>query len=328
MLGINNIAKTYVPSCEIVLQNKTQAQPSLISRMRDVYIRSMQTFSQHLFNNGWIITHFILGSLLTEPLASLASGLRPLFGMKLSLDKHGFYDAGSKKSLEKLAADLTQEIKVHPAGYFPPVPVLLLHSLAGSPDNFLSWADELEGAAKGRKVGHIITLQLPNEMDARMKLVRQAIADVTAIYNQVLGTQQAQVDLIGYSKGGYAAHMAAFTQDITYEEGIERRWHNIDQRNPAVRKVISVAAATWLCCQGQKELGNHDIYPLKGFTASQIATIHSCHDNIFDFVGTEDAISIPETPLSSSQVRLFKHGHQGMINCSEVCRVALSILAA
>ncbi|WP_068466891.1 esterase/lipase family protein [Candidatus Protochlamydia phocaeensis] len=306
--------------------------PSLIDRIYSLfdtcagyYKQAVQHASQYLFRKGWVISHYMVASLFGEPGASISSAVRRLFGWKSSWEEKGFYDAGDAKSLDKLSAALENDAQENDAGYCPPVPVLLFHGVHSSPDIWAPWLSELQEAEKRKDIGHVITLQLPNEMQARMEVVRRVLADIANRYQAAFPSMQPQVDLIGHSKGGYAAHLAAFASDEIYVNGIERRWHRIDEHNPLVRKVISIAAPTWLCCEGQVETENRDIYPLRGFTPDQLETIHHCHDNIVDFVAIEDAISVTDSPLPPAQVYRIKHGHLGII-CPVVCQLALSIL--
>lgn len=324
-------------ACQCTPSSRSHSQNSFPTRIRDAYIRAIQSFSQALFQKGWIISHYLVGSLCAEPVAALASGFRRTFGWKASWTKHGFYDAADPLDLKRLEVTLKAEVlagkQLHGANYRPPLPLLLFHGVHSSPDMWLPWTPELKKAKEEKKIGHLISLQLPDEMKARQAIVRKAIADISQIYQRVLdlpGNVHPQVNLMGHSKGGYAAHLAAYNTETVYDDaGVERRWHCIDQRNPLVRKVISVAAPTWLCCMHQKDEmhpHNHDIYPLSGFTPQQLETIRTHHADIYDIIAEEDTISPTSSPLPTAQVKMVKHGHIGVANCPQVCRLAISIL--
>lgn len=313
---------------------------SLFSRIRDGYIETIQNISQSLFKNNWVISHLLVGSLLGEPCAAHLSGIRRLFGWKASWEKHGFFDASDPSSLKKLETTLKAELvaaqKIHGPSYsYKPVPpVLLLHSLQATPAIWMPWNSELQKARDLKQIGHLITLQLPNEMQARQNLVRQTIEKISQVYRRALKLSDEspapQLDLIGHSRGGYSAHLAAFKTEVVYDQSkIQRRWHCIDERNPLVRKVVSLAAPTWLCCMNQtdeKHPTNNDIYPLSGFSQKQIETIHAHHRDIYDIIASEDTISVTSSPLPENQVKIVKHGHLGLTNCLDVCRLALSLL--
>lgn len=299
-----------------------------ISYIRDAYIKSIQSFAQFLFRKNWVISSFLVGSLFAEPYATIASGIRQhIFGWKASWKRHGFFDASSKQSLK----DLKQVLKKQGGDQ---TPVILFNGIYSSPTIFDSWSHELEKARDRKEIGHVITRELPNELKARQLVVRQTIEDVCKIYKKALKLSDitmAKVDLIGHSLGGYAAHLAAYQYETVYDEkGVERRWHP-QERNPLVRKVISIGAATWLCCDGQKDAfcpKNTDIYPLKGFDKEQLSLIEKSHANIHDIVATEDAISITYSPLPEKQVRYVKYGHLGCMRSLKVLRLVLSILRA
>lgn len=316
---------------------------SLFERISDAYHTAVQDFSQYLFRKGWIISSMIVPSLLGEPLESIQSAVRRIFGWKTTFEKHGFYDAADAGSLAKLRHTLNGDDPSKNQ-----VPVLLFHGVFSTPDIWMPWADELQKAQKDKKIGHVITLQLPNNLEERMKVVYKAIEDIAEIYRTTNNQQQAQVDIIGHSLGGYAGHLAAFNLDqieIKDDAKVERRCHSIDpaHRNPTVRKVVSVAAPTWLCCNGQRdettpcEPNQQDIYPWKvfteknierSFTPGQVETIQNCHQNIYDIVATQDAISAIISPLPKEQVFHVKHGHVGAATCTEVCKLAVSILSS
>ncbi len=316
-------------------------QPSLLERISDAYLGTVQDFSQYLFRKGWIVASLIVPSLFGEPCASIQSAVRRIFGWKTSWESHGFYNAADSNSLAKLRDTLKGQ---DPANN--QTPLLLLHGVFSTPDIWLPWADTLQQAEKDKKIGQVITLQLPNNIEERMQVVYKAIDAIAEIYREVNKLPAAQVDIIGHSLGGYAGHLAAFNPDqieIKEQTKVERRWHCIDpaQRNPKVRKVISVAAPTWLCCQGQRdettlcEPGHAEIYPWKvfsekniaqSFTPAQIATIQQHHHNIYDIIATQDAISATVSPLPKEQVFHVKHGHLGATTCPKVCQLAISIL--
>lgn len=326
------------------IKQNTQASSShsFVERISDVYQLAIQDFSQFLFRKGWVISSLMIPSIFGEPLETLKSAIRRIIGWKSTWDKNGFFDAADSKSLNKLIKTLEQDESLRNQ-----TPVLLFHGVFSTPDIWLPWADQLKKAKEKKKIGHIITLQLPNNLKERMKVVYKAIDNITQIYQKANGQKEVQVDLIGHSLGGYAGHLAAFLPEeieIEDEKKIERRWHSTESmhRNPKVRKVISIAAPTWLCCKGMHDETTickpekQDIYPWKAFTEKniekaftnpQINTIQKHHDNIYDIVATQDAISSTISPLPKNQVFHFKLGHLGVATNQKVCKKAISILS-
>jgi pimeloyl-ACP methyl ester carboxylesterase len=303
-------------------------------KLLDVYHRSIQDFSQLLFMKGWTKSSLLFPALFGEPYESLSAGLRDLFGWQSSLAKHGFFDAGDPKSLNGLKVTLQSQKDS------PLTPVLLFHGLFSTPAIFIPWASELEKAVKDKKIGYVITTQLPNNLDERMRTVRSITQKVNDIYKSVNGPQR--VNIIGHSLGGYAGHLLADVKnEIKDPLGVVRRWHG-SEPNDQVEKVISIAAPTWLCCQGQHDETTHvephkeDIYPWKvyttknvkkSYTSDQINTIQKVHKNIFDIIATQDAISPIVSPLPEKQIYYVKHRHLGAITSQKVCQLAISILA-
>lgn len=324
-LKANQLVHGNTHDCQMHITNEKM---SVLSRLRACYIRNIQAFSQYLFKKGWVIPHYLVGSLFAEPgtvAAASTSGLCRRVGLLPTWQKHGFFDAGNPESIKALIQTVKAQIAEKPGVKLPP-PVLLFHGVMSTPEVWLPWASTLTEAKNKGQIGQVITLQLTNEMSARMKEVRNAIAAVVEAY-KLAGHEDVNVDLIGHSKGGYAAHLAAFKKETIYDDAkIERRWHN-HERNPLVRKVISIGASTWLCCMGQKDDKGHDIYPEGKFTEAQRETIQRNHEDIVDIVPTEDAICVTESPLPFAQVYKVRHGHLGVLSCPDVCRLAVSILA-
>lgn len=313
---------------------------SFLENLLNVYNQALQDFRLYLYKKGWILSSNVIPSLFGEPLETFRCLFRRFKGWQPLWEKHGFYNAADPHSLKKLQESLrNNDPHIHET------PVLLFHGLYSSPDIWIPWAAELNEAKKNKKIGHVITLQLPNDFTERMKVVYQAIDDITTIYSD--HKKEVQVDIIGHSSGGYAGHLAAFHSDhieITDDNNVERRWHshNPAHRNKKVRKVISVAAPTWLCCRGQHDettpcnSSPEFIYPWKVFserdvekayTETQIKTIQNHHDNIYDIVATQDALSSNISPLHKSQVFNFKLGHLGVVACKHVCKKVISILS-
>lgn len=311
---------------------------SISERTSRAYNTAIQDFSQWLYRKGWVIGSFMSACLLGEPLETFKSAVRKVFGWKSDFEKKGFYDAGDPKSLKKLKADLKQ----NPSHA---VPVLGLHSLAASPSIFKPWAENLAKARDEKRIGHFITLQLPNDLSQRMEIVYRTIEKISKIYQKRTG--QRQVDLIGHSLGGYSAHLAAYLPEaleIKDKEGVVRRWHKVGNknRNPLVRKVVSIAAPTWLCCHGQKDKTSpkqkiEDIYPVKAtteksikkaYTRKQRKTIRKYHKNIFDVVGSYDAISPIISPLRKKQIITVPKGHNGIISSKKVGMEVIALLSA
>ncbi len=331
-------------SSEITISSNEATAPSIFERITDIYLTAVQDFSQFLFRNGWKTCALAIPSLFGELGESILSAVRRIFGWETTLTKcYGFYNAADPASLDCLLSTLKDD-----PGEKERIPVLLFHGLFSTPDIWMPWAMELEKAEKSKKIGPLITLQLPNDLQERMKVVYKAIDDVAEIYRQAGREQPFQVDLVGHSLGGYAGHLAAFLPDqitLKDEKGVRRRWHNVgpSSRNETVRKVVSVAGPTWLCCTGQHDETTvlpperEDIYPknvfttkkIEGsFTPDQIATIRSTHQGIYDIVGSYDAISSTVSPLPEEQVYQFKLGHVGLATDPRVCQIAISILAA
>jgi len=321
---------------------KDKKPSSLGMRITDAYQTAIQDFSQSLFRKGWVIPSLIIPAVFGEFGETFRSSVRRIAGWKNQWKDHGFFNAGDPESLNQLRTQLKNNDPVKNK-----TPVLLFHGLFSSPDMWLPWAKELQQAERQQKIGHVITLQLPNDIVERMIIVYKAIENVVSIYKEANPKNEIQVDLIGHSLGGYAAHLAAFRAEhisLIDENNVERRWHSrhSTHRNDHVRKVISVGAATWLCCYGQHdettvcEPGKEDIYPWKvfteksvdqSFTKDQIKVIRNHHADIYDFVGEHDGISSTVSPLPDNQVYTFRHGHLGLTTCPEVCKVAISILA-
>lgn len=340
MFNINPL--NYVHVCLTESSEDKKPILSLWARMTDLYQTAIQDFSQMLFRKGWTISSMIIPSLFGEFDEVVRSSARKIFGWKDSWEKHGFYDAGNPDSLNLLRVRLNGN---DPAK--DKTPVLLFHGLMSSPDTWLPWAGELQKAEKENKIGHVITLQLPSNLKKRMEIVYKIIDEVAGIYKEANGGKNVPVDLIGHSQGGYAAHLATVRPEyitLKDENGVERRWHSMDpaHRNENVRKVISLGASTWLCCQGQHDETTHcephkeDIYPWKvfseksvekSFSPAQLDAIRASHENIYDFIGTHDGISAIVSPLPENQVFMFRHAHKGIVSCPEVCKIAVRVLS-
>lgn len=315
--------------------------PQIGMRITDAYQEAIQDFSQTLFRKGWVIPSLIIPSIFGEIGETFRATVRRFIGWKEPWKTYGFFNAGDPVSLDQLCTSLKGNDPLKDKN-----PVLLFHGLFSSPDMWLPWADELKKASLQQKIGHVITLQLPNDMQQRMEMVFAAIDNVVRIYQEANLHKKVQVDLIGHSLGGYAAHLAAYRPEhvvIKDETQTERRWHSHhpDYRNDNVRKVISLGAATWLCCHGQHdetticEPGKEDIYPWKVFsnktvehsyTKKQLEVIRSHHEGIYDFIGVHDGISPIISPLPKQQVLTFRHGHLGLATCPEVCKAAIAVL--
>lgn len=306
-------------------------------RAHDSYQNSIKSLSQRLFQKGYFIPHYIVGSVFSEPLTTLIASINQLRGWRSTWQKHGFYEASDPESLKKLEADLRIMAATKP-GMKPAIPALFFHSLHATNSIWRAWSNELAQAQRSGDIGCVISLQLPNDMTKRVELANKAIDAITDIYKRVFKLRRQRIDLVGHSKGGYTAHLVAFSKQHIYDPepigkkssqktNVERRWHNIDARNPKVRKVVSVAAPTWLCCDGQRDGEHWDIYPKDGrFTEEQKRIIEKSHSEIYDIVATQDAISSTSSPLPSKQVFEFKLKHLGSVNDLEVCRKVVSIL--
>lgn len=301
---------------------------SFIERISDLFQRILQDFSFYLSKKGWKISSLILPAVLGEPIETMRSAARRIFGWKSSWERHGFYDAGNPKSLEKLVDKLKEE------GANKLSPVLLFHGIFSTPDIWMPWSDALQKSRDQGKIGHVVSLQLPDDLEKRMGVVDETINRLVKIYQH-----QSKINLVGHSLGGSAAHLAAFEASVIQDEnGMEKRWH-YHERNQHVGKVISIAAPTWLCCNGQKDettVGNQAIYPEKAFSGkkvegsysgAQIKAIRESHKDIYDIVGTQDGITATVSPLPPSQVCVFKLGHLGVATSKKVCEVAIGILS-
>ena len=306
---------------------KVDESSPLRDRITHAYQVALQDFSQSLFRKGWIVPSLVIPTIFGEFGETVRTCARRISGWKSTWEKYGFFNGSDPASLDQLR----QRLQEGDSSIYQN-PVLLFHGIYSSPDIWLPWADELYQAKQQRKIGHVITLQLPNDMEERMKVVYRAIEDVVRVYREVNPVLDVQVDLIGHSLGGYAAHLAKYQEDkivIRDEANVERRWHSHDpaHSNHHVRKVITVGAATWLCCHGQHDEtticdpAKEDIYPWKvfsdktiekSFTTEQLKVIRSIHHNIYDFVGVYDGISSVISPLPERQVFTFKHGHLGL----------------
>lgn len=327
--------------CRIELENSNR-NPTLLDRTSDTYQEIIQEFSQWLFRSGWTVSSLLVPSLFGEPIESAKSAFRRIFGWQSPWEKLGFFDVGNPNGLKRLKKTLKKSDSWNEG-----IPVLLFHGVFSTPDVWLPWGPTLQKAQVKNKIGHVIAIQLPNNLEERMRVVYDTINKIAKLY-QKKGIEQ--VDIIGHSKGGYAGHLAAFLPDsiqIKDASDVERRWHSIDpqDRNPLVRKVISIAAPTWLCCQGQtdettvRKSKNKDIYPEKIFTEKDIEAAYTTdqlktlqdsqlHKDIYDIVATQDAISATLSPLPLDRVFYAKHRHLGITTCPKICKLAISILAA
>jgi len=311
-------------------------EPSLCKRIADIYQSIIKSLSQWLFENGlayqfegfagkfFLYSHFTVGSFFSEPLTTLFSTItRITCSWNTVWEEHGFYDAGDSNSLERLETQLeseTNSVSIRP-------PLLLLHAVHDTPHAWLAWAPELEEAERKNEIGHVITLELPNEMEDQLRTANNAIEEITSIYRRVLKHPLPQVDLIGHSRGGYTGHLLAYNEITVTDNSIMRRWHKIDTQNPLVRKVVTLGSPTWLCCHGQKNEEGIGLYPEKGqFTEQQLGTIHGSHPNVFDIIGTQDAIAFERSGLPANQVFQVEHKHKGLLACPDVCKLAISIL--
>jgi pimeloyl-ACP methyl ester carboxylesterase len=326
-----------VPNQNLQSDQDSPLEPSLLTRIANAVNDIIRELSRWLYNKSveygegfvgtfFLYTHFTVGSLFSEPLATLSCSVnRLVYSWQTEWEKHGFYDAGSTESMQKLEEKLNAEASADPAAVVKP-PLILLHAFLDTPHNWLYWAPELEKAEAEKKIGHAITLQLPDAMEEQLPLVRKTIETITALYAKVFKKEDQQVDLWGHSRGGYTAHLAAFANvTLKDKEDVERRWHT-EERNPLVRKVVTLAAPGWLCCDGQKEGDHNDRYPRQDYTAEQLKTIAECHANVYDIIGTQDAISFEKSGLPAAQVFAVDHKHLGIVHCPDVCQLALSLL--
>lgn len=252
-----------------------------------------------LSQKGWSVAHYLVAALFGEPKSSMGCAIRKVMGWKRRWERYGFIDASDPTSWDHLRNRL--QAKDADAA----VPVLLLHGVYSSPDIWLPWATHLKQAQDQGKIGHVVTLQLPNEMGARMRLIRETINKLTELHEQTTGIAGAKVDLIGHSRGGYAAHLAAFASETLHINGMECRSHTHAERNHRVRRVISMAAPTWCYCQTQDLSHHHDIY---------------------DICATRDLISPTTSPLPRDQVFEVDHGHLSLTTCADVWNLVLNIL--
>ncbi len=279
------------------------------------YTQAVQTISQYLHKKGWKITHLIFASIFGEPRLTLFNAIAQGSDWKTAWKKTGFHDVGNAEGFKHLEAALKT------SSYAPPV--ILLHPVYSSPAIWTPWMPVLAQAQKDKKIGHVITLQLSNDITQEDKLVRETITKVAELYAKAFPQQQTLMNLVGASRGGYVAHLASFESDhIHDDQNIERRWHS-EERNPLVGTVVTLSSPTWLCMEGFKD--PYDIYPEKEFSKEQIQHIHKSHPHIYDIIATEDAISPTYSPLPKTQVYEVQHGHQGII-CPEVCNLAIALL--
>lgn len=350
MCRISRICCSSQHDC-VIRPNQEQAPRSLCQRISDAYQRAIQDFSQFLFRKGWVNTSLVIGGLFGEPCESIKSTFRRFFlGWKSNWKQNGFHDAGDLKDFKAL--------KYSPLIELPGV--LLLHGKFCNPSMYRSFVPQLQQAQKEGKIGHVFTMQLPNSVREAEPILRKAIDGISAIYQAVRKDREAErkgheaeektgayLDLVGFSLGGYLAHLAAYLHTQVFQvikgKNIERRWHRIGpgERNPLVRKVISIAAPTWSCCQGQTDQTTKppprtvDIYPqgvfthktIEAYTPGQLEEIRKNHEGIFDIVATDDAISATISPLPPDQIRYVKHGHLASATCSKVCELVINILA-
>jgi pimeloyl-ACP methyl ester carboxylesterase len=278
---------------------------------------------QFFADREWSLAHYAAAALLVEPRASLSSALRRLRGWRKEWAEAGFFDAGKPSELLKLQAVLEKEVK---EGHTPATPVLLLHGVYSTPDIWLPWSSLLKRARDRGEIGHIIGLQLPSSLEERMQLLRVIMPQIRSIY-QTVGENSVQIDLVGHSLGGYAAHLAAFETDTIHHRGIERRWHDYSNRNPAVRRAVTIAAPTWLCCVQMGE-EHQTRYPHgNNFTSEHIELLQATHEGIFDICARRDLISPPASPLPPHQVFAVNHGHLGLMECPLVGARVIGILA-
>ena len=313
-------------SCECYVDRERVEKPFLLDNISSLANKAIQDLSQWLYHKGWVIGSYLTASLIGEPLETIKASLRIAVSWQSALGKQGIIDAANQKELNSFKVN-------------GKVPVILLHGVYATPHTFIPWAPYLKAAVDSKEIGPVLTLQLDNDLEKRMKQLYKVIEKVCRI-QQDKGIPNPQVDLIGHSLGGYAAHLAMCNEDqitIRDEKGIERRWHSIkkEDRNPQVRKVISVAAATWNCVSGQTNGKNDDIYPPEVFTrkdiesaypADQLKAIRESHEDCYDFVGTFDALSATVSPLHKKYVYSFTHKHLGILTCPKVCRKAIDIL--
>lgn len=312
-------------SCLTGKVNEVHANRSILSKVEEVFNRTIQIFCRWLFSKKWVVSSYFVASLIGETSEAVKSGIRRLRKWQTTLKKHEVINAQDEASLALLKDKLNGKR-----------PVLLLHGVHATPHTFIPWAKQLGDAYKAGDIGPLITLQLPDDMECRMALLYDTIDKICGI----IGGDNPQVDIIGHSKGGYAAHLAKTKKDkLTIKDrfGVERRWHSIDKgsENKKVRKVISVAAPTWMCCQSKKTVICESIYPKGIFAAEhvdliyerlQLTDIRENHKNYYDFVAVDDAISPVVSPLPNEQVFRFKHKHLSIISCSKVCWQAIKLL--
>lgn len=276
-------------------------------------------------------------TLLAEPHETFRAAISSVFGWKKRLQKRGFYDANDAQSIKQLK----KYLEMNPNAKMP---ILALHGLSSDPSIFKPWSRTLHQAQIEGKIGKIVTLKLPNDLDKRMAMVYKTVHRLSKIYRKRTG--KSQVDIFGHSLGGYAGHLAAFKPNsiqIKDANGVERRWHLVgqEQRNSEVRQVISIVAPAWLCCSGQKDETSpkqkrEDIYPLKifteknvktAYTKAQLKAIKKHHENIYDFVAEFDAISPNASPFPKKQITTFNKGHMGVMTDKKVCEKLISVLS-
>ncbi len=318
----------------------SSAPNHLAERIKRAYLIVIQDFSYYLFKKGWKITSMIFPTIFGEPVVNFRCSIRRIVGWKAQWDKLNFYNALEPKSLDKLRTRLKTD---DPVNNKPPL--ILFCGLFSTPDMWLPWSKQLHQAQKKGLIGHVITLQLSNHLPARMTEVYHVVEAITTIFKEQGKTEK--TDLMGHSLGGYAAHLALTKKEYIHihdEKHIERRWHSIapEHRNPLVRKVISVAAPTWLCCANQKDETTQckehkqDIYPWKifknktvaaSYTENQVNDIQANHEGIYDFVASLDAISPNASPLPVKQVRIFNETHCSILSNQKVCAAAIEILS-
>lgn len=300
---------------QCIIKDIDKRRHSSIYKFKLAYLSRVKSFKNYLFRkggDGWNVPACIIAALLSEPVTNVYIGLLPyISGWKSLWSEYGFFDAGDINSLEALRNVLRESV-------LEPPPVILLHGLATTPDVWISWAKILKEARDAKKIGHVIALQLPNDMHDRMNLVYQAVDDVATIYKEA--SLEGVVDLVGHSQGGYAAHLAAFERILEAEKEFSLdRCHNpniIKQRNKKVRKLVSLGGA-------KRIFSEDDLSEAEAFSSPFLGD----HENIFDIIGVEDVLCPHHSHLEHKQVYVVEHGHLAMIVCPTVCQLVIDILS-